>query len=300
MQTETIETARRRALDRQRNSVDTRARPLTSQIARTLQRMGLAYAQRYARDLDRLGPKAVLRRVSKAGGDDEDLKRLERELGNLLHLYGVQQLDDAAGEAARSVGGRWVVDPKAITDFIRSKDVRLQRILLEIQTEVRASVRDIIADALAADTTPSAGTIARRIKNTFHGPAGFGGELRGVEDATELGILPTARYTTDGGTLYAFSPERAALIARTELVQAENTGIVEGYRAAGVGQMEWLSYNDGNSGARRHDLMRGMRAPVGGVFTNPTTGATLRYPGDPDAPISETINCRCTVVAVGR
>jgi hypothetical protein len=247
-----------------------------------------------ARDLSRLGPQAMLSEVRK---DDDDARReIERRLEQLLRAFGMQQLGEAAGGAARSAGGKWLVRPTLIEEFMRAKDVRLQQILSETREQVRASVRDIIADALAEERTPSAGAIARRIRNTFHGKEGVGGEVMRVGHDSGI-VLPTARYSTEDGTLYAFSSERAALIARTELVQAENTGIVEGYRAAGVEMIEWVAYSDGLSGRRRHDEMDGVRARVGELFATPL-GNRLRYPGDPEAPIEETANCRCTVVAV--
>ncbi len=87
------------------------------------------------------------------------------------------------------------------------------------------------------------------------------------------------------------------LIARTEMAQAENTGIVEGYKASGVKRLVWLAYKDGRSGDREHDEMHRVETPVGVPFELPD-GTRMRYPGDPAAPIKHTANCRCSVGSV--
>jgi hypothetical protein len=41
-----------------------------------------------------------------------------------------------------------------------------------------------------------------------------------------------------------------------------------------------------------HGHLEGIVVPIGGVFLT-LSGSELRYPGDPDAPLSETAGCRC-------
>lgn len=112
------------------------------------------------------------------------------------------------------------------------------------------------------------GEIARRIHTQFHGKE-------------------------SEGRIRVFSPERAALIAQTELGQAENLGIFEGYRTSGVEEIEWLA----RVGSVRHGHMDGKRVKLGEHFIT-RRGNRLRHPGDMAAPIGETINCQCTVRAV--
>ncbi len=98
---------------------------------------------------------------------------------------------------------------------------------------------------------------------------------------------------------YAFSPERAALIARTETSIAENAGIFAGYEASGVEEIEWLAFRDGRSGDRHHERMHGKRVKLGDYFILPS-GAQMMFPGDSDGPIGDLANCRCTSRAVHR
>jgi hypothetical protein len=147
---------------------------------------------------------------------------------------------------------------------------RVNDLLATTKDEVRASVRQIVAEAQSEAKVPSMGEIARRIHTQFHG--------REVD-----------------GRIRVFSPERAAIIAQTELAQAENTGIVEGYKATGVEEIEWLA----RLGSERHGHMNGKRIKLGEYFVT-ERGNRLRYPGDPSAPIGETINCQCTTAPVIR
>ncbi|NIM50408.1 MAG: hypothetical protein GTO22_14355 [Gemmatimonadales bacterium] len=99
----------------------------------------------------------------------------------------------------------------------------------------------------------------------------------------------------DGGSM---SFERAETIARTELALAENSGLVAGYKATGATHLEWFSFPDAWKWKRRHDTLDGKIMPIGAMFET-HLGNRLRFPHDPNAPVGETINCRCTVGPVG-
>lgn len=258
-----VGTARRRR--------DTRGRP----FERALELWMLRYARAAAREeTSTIG--TLKRRVIKM---DDDL--YSQQLARLMRLFGLRTLGDAANRSS----GQQLIEPSVFRDAVANKPVkikwfyewrngieqRVKDILDETKQGVRDSVQQIIAESMAEVPRPSAGEVARRIRTQFHGKP--------------------------GERIHAFSPERAALIARTETVQAENTGIVEGYRETGVQEIQWLAFRDGKSGDRHHERMHNAKIPLGGKFHNKATGVKLRYPGDPSAPISETANCRCTVVA---
>jgi Phage Mu protein F like protein len=202
-----------------------------------------------------------LAKADYGAGLDDDLRRI-------LELYGLRQMRDAAGNATDEA-----LPPSAVDEFLAVKEIKLTGLMDSTREVITEGVRGIIQDALAQDPQPSPGEIARRIRLTYLSPEDQG------QDAP-----------------FVISSERAALIARTELTQAENTGIVEGYKASGVKQIEWLAYHDGRSGERHHEDMDGEIIDVGGYFKTPL-GNKLRYPGDPLAPIEDTANCRCTVAA---
>lgn len=94
----------------------------------------------------------------------------------------------------------------------------------------------------------------------------------------------------------------AETIARTEMLAAFHASQQESYQQAiDAGQLTeaqvtktWVSMRD-NRVRFTHDEhggLDGTTVPFSGVFISPR-GGVLRYPGDKQAPIAETINCRC-------
>ncbi|WP_019170670.1 phage minor head protein [Pseudaminobacter salicylatoxidans] len=91
---------------------------------------------------------------------------------------------------------------------------------------------------------------------------------------------------------------RGETIARTETMAALNESQMEAMRQAVDGGVDptaivkvWRSAHD-NRVRDSHRAMHGQEVSLNGKFTCPT-GAVLAYPGDPEAPASEIINCRC-------
>lgn len=93
---------------------------------------------------------------------------------------------------------------------------------------------------------------------------------------------------------------RAETIARTE-----GLAITEGARDEAFRQMVettgldtslideiWRATTSDDRTRETHRAMNGQVQPYGQPFVSPS-GARLRYPGDPDAPAEEVINCRC-------
>jgi hypothetical protein len=284
-----IEKARRESLDAVQRRIDAAAKPYAAALAAWLRKLARIEAERailnpHAYAAGRAG-------IAKARAPSES--ELRGELERLLRMFGLR----AAGDAANRTAGEVVIPASLYRDAVASKDVRIQwfwqleaemvrkvdDVLESTKQAARDSVKRILIAASKEKTQPSTGEIARRIRTAFSGPGD-----------TER---PHRVHATEGDRAFAFSSERAALIARTETVQAENTGIFGGYVATGVEEVEWLAYSDGKSGNRHHERMKGERVRVGEYFTLPS-GAKLRYPGDPMGPIGETAACRCTLRAV--
>jgi hypothetical protein len=230
--------------------------------------------------------------ITKAAKAADKADKHVEELSRLLLLYGLSM----AGDAAKRTAGRTVLPAAAMRDALAGKHVNIQwfeaisssasdraeSILESTKEAARSSVKRILIEAQDEEVQPSVSEVARRIYTAMKGPD--------VERDPQV-------HATQGETSLVFSFEHAMMIARTELVQAENTGIMAGYSATGVKRIEWLAYTDGRSGDRHHERMDGVIIDVGGEFELPS-GAKLRYPGDPAGPIGETVNCRCTVGAV--
>lgn len=259
-------------------------RPVTQSNARidARGRAMRAALQQWMLRTARIEAKRVIREM--LGGIAKATMTTDEELVQILIKFGVAQAKSGAALGASSKDLTSIIDAQALRDAIRSKEFEIKlfdewadgaetravRISADTKDMVRESIRTILDDAAAEDPRPSVGEIARRIRNQFHG---------------------------DGERVFAFSPERAELIARTELVQSENFGIYESYQAAGVEMIEWLAYTDGKSGDRHHERMNHKRVKIGEDFVTPL-GNVGRFPGDTRLPIEETARCRCTHRAV--
>lgn len=262
----------RPALAIRNRQLDARARPLSTALGLVLRRLVDIETRRAQRD-----PWGYLGVVRKAQEPPEE------ELRKLLLRFGLRRALDAAEEQGEKLGVSVILPRTLETEALERKPVKIkvfqplvdsieaQAVAITEETKriIRADVKRTIDIALREETQPSNAALARRIARTV-----YTGE--------------------DGKGSFAFSFERANLIARTEMVQVENTGIVTGMQLAGVERIEWLAYTDGKSGNRHHERMDGKVIGAGEYFVTPL-GNRMRYPGDPMAPIEETANCRCTV-----
>ena len=262
--------APRRFLGQQAQTVETRAAAMQKPLEAWLRRFALWARTRAIRNLELEQP--VDFGFEKAA--PPDLADLTEQLRALLTRYGLQQMQDAVARGAATIGAEVSLTDALIADFFASKDIKVKEIMEATLRASQDAIRGIISEALAEEVRPSTTEIGRRLRNRLN----FG--------------------TTEAGQSFAFTPERAQLIARTEMVQAQNTGIVQGYRLSGITHHRWVAYNDGRTGDRRHNEMnRHPPVAVDEFFTLPD-GTKIRYPGDPDAPIKHTANCRCTTVPV--
>lgn len=86
--------------------------------------------------------------------------------------------------------------------------------------------------------------------------------------------------------------------ARTATTAAECAGRIDTYKyAESMGiemQQEWVATLDDRT-RHEHRILDGQRVDIGEAFE--VDGATIRYPGDPQAPGYLVYNCRCTLVA---
>lgn len=94
---------------------------------------------------------------------------------------------------------------------------------------------------------------------------------------------------------------RAEVIGRTEALRAVHQGNEEAYRQAiAAGEIrpeqlrrEWRTRLDGRE-RHTHMMLNGEVRGWGETWV--TENGELRYPGDPEAPASETIQCRCAIL----
>lgn len=89
-------------------------------------------------------------------------------------------------------------------------------------------------------------------------------------------------------------PTRAQVIARTETHTASQHASIETAKELGIPlTKQWIATGDQRTRDDHADADL-QEQPMDEPFT--VGGAELQYPGDPDGPPEETINCRCVVV----
>jgi uncharacterized protein with gpF-like domain len=98
-------------------------------------------------------------------------------------------------------------------------------------------------------------------------------------------------------------------IARTEVAIASQQGSLKAAESMEIEglEKEWVSIQDDRTrdgsrmGEADHYVMDGKRVPIDDLFAVPLEGDSptlMNAPGDPDAPASQVINCRCQVIFV--
>ena len=86
---------------------------------------------------------------------------------------------------------------------------------------------------------------------------------------------------------------RAALVARSSVIEASNAGSIATARASGIEmQKEWIATPDERTRPTHHTA-DGQKVPLADPFTVGEFSADV--PGDPGLPRQEKYNCRCTV-----
>jgi SPP1 gp7 family putative phage head morphogenesis protein len=160
---------------------------------------------------------------------------------------------------------------------------------------MRVGGKDLAA-GLGLDFRLTDPNVTRAVERRAEDLATFIGESSGervttvIRETAERGA--TLRDVAARVRAEAFDGEvtqaRAERIARHETASALSTGEYESAQATGVVEtIEWFTVGDDRVRDSHRD-QHGMKIPLGETFPN-----GCRFPGDPEADISETAGCRC-------
>jgi uncharacterized protein with gpF-like domain len=106
-----------------------------------------------------------------------------------------------------------------------------------------------------------------------------------------LGAKEAAQLLRDH--VASLTPGRALLIARTEIVAGSNYGSFIGAESTGLDLLKvWLATSDART-RDTHRTANGQAVEMKELFT--VGGYPAKYPGDPQLPSAEVINCRCAI-----
>ncbi len=254
-------------------SVRAKAAPLERQLNAYFAR----FTRRKIADLRRKG---TLRMFS--GGSVAKIKKQlsveeEEEFIDIVFRYGERAKDEEARAAIKDLD----LKEEDVLPIIwpSSQRTRKRRLLGEtirnINTKSDTLIRDILAMSTQETIRPTVSELARRITEGIRGPGGVA------------------------------SPVEAKKISNTEIPSFKNFGKHEVFKKAGISKLRWVSIIDSRTRPARertpranHIVMNRRETPVGTPFTMAVSGAKMFYPGDPDGPPSEVINCRCTLMPI--
>lgn len=194
-------------------------------------------------------------------------------------------------------------DVDAIKPFWRQyTEEVLHPFLIQIMVAQSVLQANRLFTALAFEVLPLDANMALEVyvENARNRLVGIGDELwfnaraaisEGVAEGESIQDIASRIEESVGVT----SP-RAERIARTEVIGARNAASYSTALRAGVGMdKEWLSTPDERTRVT-HQLAGGQVAPMEAKFT--VGNAQLKFPGDPDGPPEEIINCRCAIAYV--
>lgn len=89
---------------------------------------------------------------------------------------------------------------------------------------------------------------------------------------------------------------RAEMIARTEIISASNLGSYIGAQTTGLRlNKEWIATRDSRT---RDDHASVDGAIVGMQQSFNVGGVDMQFPGEPNKPADQTVNCRCTIAHI--
>lgn len=118
---------------------------------------------------------------------------------------------------------------------------------------------------------------------------------QGVEEG--MSVQDMAKMITSG-QIPNMDKARALRIARTEVVGASNAGSIQGARSMGIDGLKkkWLVALDGRERPDHRAVSAAtITEPIGIDDKFNVGGAVMDYPGDPNGPAEQVINCRCAI-----
>ncbi|MFM9647766.1 phage portal protein [Streptomyces galilaeus] len=186
------------------------------------------------------------------------------------------------------------LDQDRVVSAARWAEETSQTLTPILQQAAVATARKVGQALTGTDTVPPSAAAAAIVTAAYAGEAitGFLAELAVVlgdaqHDAKEVGDLEHAVV----GYYHSAEPALIARIAETCAVATINGAADAAAEHAGPDVVRTWTTRADTRVRPAHKALHGKTLPVGTPYT--VDGASLRYPGDPFAPIALTINCRC-------
>ena len=214
-------------------------------------------------------------------------QRAVRKLIAILSNSGLRGLQDSGARTMGS-GQKFILSPTYQQEYLKEKVQRAEFLVQDVSDEFRRNMARQIGEWLTTDPTIGAAELARRIRFATY-----------IDNAEVLapGQKPTPSMLKPlerGPAIVRNVWGRASLIARTEMMQAQNEGNIRALEDSGAQYVQWSSSL--TDGGRGHQSLNGKIRRLGEYFKLPD-GSEMRYPGDNsrDAGVKHIANCRCSI-----
>ncbi|MEV8344563.1 phage portal protein [Streptomyces niveus] len=193
-------------------------------------------------------------------------------------------------------GGDANIDEDRVVSAARWAEETTNTLAPILQQAATATARKLGQAVAGTDAVPPAAVAAALVTAMYAGEAmtALLGELAEVlreaqENDPNLDLETLVHAV--GGLYNAAGPDLVARVAETCAVSTINGAADAAAESAGPGVVRtWITRRDDRV-RPAHKALHGTTLPVGTPYE--ITGAQLRYPGDPFAPIALTVNCRC-------
>ena len=197
----------------------------------------------------------------------EKYNKREYRLGQEEAERLVQLATDKEALKARNWGVRWKSNITKMTTTIRKKS-----------DELFGTIRWTEEDLLERVFTASQRTLARISADI--------NQLitKGYTDGMGINVVANT-LTKRFNELETWEAKR---IARTEIHNSHNRGVMKIYEEMNVGYTQWIAADDDRTRDSHAEINREI-IRIGDTYSN-----GLAYPGDTSGPIEEWINCRCS------
>lgn len=181
---------------------------------------------------------------------------------------------------------RWV---KALSDTERAA---MEAAGLELWTEELGKDDPLVMPA--AEVNTAIALRENRLRNS--GTNVWERVRRDIQKAVDEGTPNAQLADKVRASFQGIDETRAMAIAQTETLVAYETARDMVFREAGVQWTQWLHSGLSDHSRLSHQAAHEQIRPAGEPFD--IGGIPMMFPGDPDAPADEVINCRCVRIAV--
>jgi hypothetical protein len=189
-----------------------------------------------------------------------DLDEEKRMFARIMLPYFVEGFRKGVGIAAEQ--GEGVADPQDVFDREIMKSLRV----LSFKEAARA-----------------AKTSQKQLTRVVNSVLADGGGISDLTTAINQSFTFSARW-------------KAQRLARTELTGVIGRGTTHGLGSEGFTKQRWITAIDGRQ-RPTHERAHGQEVTIGKKFH--IGAGWAEFPGDPNLPVGERVNCRCTTVGAG-